>query len=135
MAPNVDPAIFQTFQNKIDEESAIREELRAIDDNLAKQGRVTQSILSRVHNTPSSELEDTILTPCVDSLRQQITTVQTLAQTAGKYPFYKWNNMWQRDVQNLISNLQLAEWLRSGKLVTIEELGAQLQGELLPSQQ
>jgi predicted translin family RNA/ssDNA-binding protein len=133
MAPNVDPAIFQTLQNKIDEETAIREELRAIVDNLAKQGRVTQSILSRVHNTASAELQKTVLEPCQNSLVEQVTTVQTLAEAASKYPFYKWNNMWQRDIQNLISNLQLAEWLRSGKLVTIEELGAQLQSEFLPS--
>ena len=55
--PNVDPAIFQHLQEKIDEEGKVREELKEIVQTLEKQGRLTQSILSRIHNTPTTERE------------------------------------------------------------------------------
>jgi len=75
-SPNVDPAIFSSLQAKIDEETAIKDELRNFVDTLSKQGRVTQSILSRVHNTPTAELESSVLAPCADSLREQAATVK-----------------------------------------------------------
>ncbi|OCT48440.1 Translin-1 [Cladophialophora carrionii] len=125
-SPNVDPAIFSSLQAKIDQETGIKDELRAIVDTLSKQGRVTQSILSRVHNTPTAELETAVLVPCADSLAAQAATVKTLADAASKYPFYKWNNIWQRDMQNVVSSLQLHDWLKGGNLITLEEVGQRL---------
>jgi len=124
----VDPAIFASLQEKIDEESLVRDELRSIVDALSKQGRLTQSILSRIHNTETSELEPAVLTPCSQALAEQAGTVKTLAETASKYPFYKWNAVWQRDIQAVISSMQLCEWLRTGNLITLEEVGRRLDG-------
>jgi hypothetical protein len=128
-SPNVDPAIFSTLQAKIDQETAIKDELRGFVETLSKQGRVTQSILSRVHNTPAAELEVAVLTPCADSLSEQAATVKTLAEAASKYPFYKWNNIWQRDIQNVVSNIQMYDWLKSGSLITLDQVGQRLNGE------
>ncbi|KAG7009977.1 translin [Physcia stellaris] len=52
----VDPAIFKHLQTKIDEDSAIREELRNILQDLEKQSRSTQSILSRAHSIPAAQM-------------------------------------------------------------------------------
>lgn len=128
-AQNVDPAIFTSLQAKIDEETAIRDELKAHVETLSKQGRLTQSILSRIHNTPTAELETAVLGPCDDALSQQAATVKELAQSASKYPFYKWNNIWQRDIQGVISSMQICDWLRSGNLLTLEEVGQKLDGK------
>ncbi|KAK4934592.1 Translin-1 [Elasticomyces elasticus] len=125
-AQNIDPAIFTSLQAKIDEESAIRDELKTFVETLSKQGRLTQSILSRIHNTPTAELEAAVLDPCNDSLSQQAATVKELAQSASKFPFYKWNNIWQRDIQAVISSMQICDWLKSGKLLTLEEIGQRL---------
>lgn len=124
----VDPGIFTSLQTKIDSETAIRDELKAIVETLSKQGRVTQSILSRVQNTATQELEP-VLRGCDEALSEQTTTVKTLAQAASKYPFYKWNSMWQREIQGVISSIQMCEWLKSAKLVTLEEVGQRLHGE------
>ncbi|KIV84012.1 hypothetical protein PV11_05988 [Exophiala sideris] len=123
---NIDPAIFTSLQAKIDEESAIRDELKTFVETLSKQGRLTQSILSRIHNTPTTELEAAVLDPCNESLSQQAATVKELAQSASKFPFYKWNNIWQRDIQAVISSMQICDWLKSGKLLTLEEIGQRL---------
>lgn len=128
-SPNVDPAIFISLQSKIDEESGIRDELKAFVETLSKQGRLTQSILSRIYNTPTADLEAVVLAPCAEALAEQATTVKILAQSASRYPFYKWNAIWQRDIQTLLSSIQMCDWLRSGNLITLEEVGQRLDGE------
>ena len=75
-----------------------QDELQAFVDTLTKQGRVNESILSRIHDAPTAELETTVLKPCAESLSEQATTVKSLAEATSKYPFYKWNNTWNRDV-------------------------------------
>ena len=128
---HVDPAIFTSLQSKIDEESSIRDELKTHVETLTKQGRLTQSILSRIHNTPTAELERAVLNPAYDALAQQAGTVKDLAESASKYPFYKWNTIWQRDIQAVISSMQMLDWLQTGKLVTIESVGQRLGGTFL----
>ena len=125
----IDTEIFTSLQAKIDEESEIRDQLKILVDNLSKQGRLTQSILSRTHNVPSSALASEVLDPSKQAIQQQVQTVQTLAAEASKYPFYKWNQLWQRDVQNLISSVQLHRWLETGQLVNVEEIGNFFSGE------
>lgn len=129
-ASQIDTAIFTTLQSKIDEESEVRESLKTIVEALSKQGRLTQSILARIHNCPTPELQQHVLTPAAQAVQEQVTTVKRLSEVASQYPFYKWNGMWLRDVQNLISSLQLYAWLSEGRLVTIEEVGTQFGGEL-----
>ena len=124
--PHIDPFIFTTLQTKIDEETIIRDSLRTIVDTLTKQSRLVSSILSRIHNTSTASLPSSVLQPCIQPLQDQISTVQTLAQTASQYPFYKYNGIWQREIQNVITSIQLHDWLSSGHLVTLDEVGARL---------
>lgn len=125
----IDTSIFTTLQSKIDEETTIRDELKEIVDTLSKQGRLTSSILSRIHNVPSSSLPTEVLDPCANALEQQRQTISKLAEAGSKYPFYKYNNVWQREVQNVINSYQLWHWLKSGQLKSIEETGEHFQGE------
>ncbi|RMZ87371.1 hypothetical protein DV736_g5404, partial [Chaetothyriales sp. CBS 134916] len=124
--PHIDPAIFASLQSKIDEEGTVRDSLKSIVDTLSKQSRLVTSILSRVHNTPTSELPAHVLTPCLQPLAEQTAMIQALSQEASKYPFYKYNGIWQRDIQTMLSSIQLHEWLQSNHLVTLEEIGTRL---------
>jgi predicted translin family RNA/ssDNA-binding protein len=124
--PHIDPTIFTTLQNKLDEEATISDSLKSHRDTLAKQSRLVSSILSRIHNTPTSSLPDSVLQPCLQPLQDQIATIQQLSSTASQYPFYRYNSIWQRDVQNFLTSLQLHEWLSTGHLVTIDEVGAKI---------
>lgn len=125
----IDTSIFTTLQAKIDEESTVRDELKNIVDTLSKQGRLTQSILARIHNVPSGLLVAEVLTPAAQALAEQKLTVSTLQEAASKYPFYKYNNIWQRDIQNLISSLQIQFWLQNGSLISVEDVGGFFNGE------
>jgi len=125
-SPSVNPAIFQHLQDKIDEEGKVRDELKDIIQTLEKQGRITQSILSRIHNVPSGKLHDVVLSPASAAITQQISTVQQLSSFASKHPYYKYHALWQREIQNLISSIQLRSWLETKVLITIEDVGEML---------
>jgi hypothetical protein len=91
-------------------------------------------------------VQQQVLDPVQQSLDSQIATIQKLSQVASQHPYYKWNGMWQREVQSLvyfefypdnpalvtdgykITSLQLHGWLRFQKLVTIEEVGDTMEG-------
>ena len=124
----IDTSIFTFLQSKIDQESEVRDELKAHVEKLSKEGRLTQSILARIHNVPSSALQEQVLSPSRDAIAQQSSTVQALAASASKYPYYKWNQLWSRDLQNLISSLQLHQWLETSQLATVEQIGEFFKG-------
>ncbi|KAI9883532.1 MAG: hypothetical protein M1823_004696 [Watsoniomyces obsoletus] len=128
----VNPAIFEHLQTKIDEDSQAREEIRGILQTLDRQSRTTQSILSRAHSTPAADLSPTIHA-AEESIRGQVETIAQLSTVASKYPYYRYNGMWSRDVQNTCFAILLCGWLggsfssnspaHAGRLLTIEEVG------------
>jgi len=134
----VDPAIFEQLQAKIDEDIVVREQLRKILQDLEKQGRTSHSTLARAHSTPAGKLE-AVTTEAEKSIDRQIQTVSKLAEVASQHPYYKYNNLWTRDVQNLCFAVIFCGWLggycpsdasqatplpeRLGRLLTIEDVG------------
>ncbi|RDW62831.1 hypothetical protein BP5796_11133 [Coleophoma crateriformis] len=128
----VDPRIFEDLQTKIDEDAEVREQIKVILTALERQGRSTQSILSRAHSTPSAQLKP-VIESAENSIRLEIESVSKLSEVASKHPYYKYNGMWSRDVQNAITSILLCGWLggmamtgkpaEAGKLLTIEEVG------------
>ena len=124
--PHIDPSIFTSLQSKIDEETAVRDNLRIHIDNLSKQSRLVTSILSRIHNTPTPSLQAQVLDPCQQGLQEQITTIQSLSTTASQYPYYKYNQLWQREIQIFLTSLQVHHWLSTNSLITLETVGTTL---------
>jgi len=124
----VDPAIFEHLQSKIDEDTSFREALRDIVQVLEKQTRTTLSILSRAHSTPSSKTPD-VVAAAEAAIRDEISSVSKLSEQASKQPYYKWNNMWTRSIQDVCFTVLYCGWLaqdsenKTGKLLTIEEVG------------
>ncbi|KZF23568.1 putative Translin-1 [Xylona heveae TC161] len=132
-AQMIDPAIFEQLQAKIDEDSQVREDIREILQTLERQGRTVQSILSRAHATRSQNLSP-VVEAAENAIREQVGTINKLAEVASKYPYYKYNFMWTRDIQNACFAILLCGWLggfnapgnqfQQGRLLTIEETGA-----------
>ncbi|KKA19150.1 Recombination hotspot-binding protein (Translin) [Rasamsonia emersonii CBS 393.64] len=156
----IDPAIFEQLQAKIDEETAVRDELHDIVQSLARKGRTTQATLSRAHSTPEDQsiitIEPLCLTtwtteltnknpidtdmrlkvkPILDEAAEQIRSqkedVSRLAYVASHHPFYKYNGVWTRELQNLVFSIELCAWLgglseykgANSSFLTIEEVG------------
>ncbi|EEA19956.1 Translin-1 [Talaromyces marneffei ATCC 18224] len=128
----IDPAIFENLQTKIDEETVVRDELHEIVQSLARKGRTTQAILSRAHSTPSKDIKP-VLDDAATQILAQKEDVSRLAEIANKHPFYKYNGVWSRELQNLVYYIELCAWLgglteyknSSSKtsFLTIEEVG------------
>ncbi|MCJ1462185.1 hypothetical protein MMC07_000785 [Pseudocyphellaria aurata] len=122
----VDPAVFQNLQAKIDEDASVREELKIILQNLEKQGM-----------RETWPFQDT-LTEAWKSVALQSVTISKLGEVASKYPYYKYNGLWTRDIQNAIFAIVLCGWLggfpseeaKTGTLLTIEEVGEILEVNL-----
>lgn len=128
----VDPAIFEHLQAKIDEDTQVRDEIRSILQNLDRQSRLTQATLARAHSTPATQLSP-VTQSAQESIGRQIESVAQLSGVASKYPYYRYNGMWTRDVQNTCFAIVLCGWLggyspdgadpHPGRLLTIEEVG------------
>ncbi|KAF2429785.1 Translin [Tothia fuscella] len=130
----VDPAIFEHLQEKIDEDVTFRDALRDIVQQLEKQTRTAQAILSRAHSTPSAQTSD-VVRAAEAAIRDEITTVAGLSVQASKQPYYKWNDVWTRKMQDVCQTILFCGWLNgfaqvgqdgAGKLLTIEEVGGVL---------
>ncbi|KAL4943029.1 hypothetical protein BDV06DRAFT_221638 [Aspergillus oleicola] len=131
----IDRVIFESLQAKIDEEAAVRDELRDIVQNLARKGRSTQAVLSRAHSTPAAQL-DPVLSDANSEITSQKAEITRLKAIADKHPFYKYNGVWSRDLQNLVASIELCAWLggfkefkssASQSFLTIEEVGRVLE--------
>ncbi|KAJ5499866.1 Translin C-terminal [Penicillium expansum] len=117
----IDQRIFENLQTKIDEESTVRDELHEIVHTLARRGRSTQAILSRAHSTPADQLK-----PVLDDVTKEILAqkeeVARLKAVADQHPFYKYNGLWTRELQNL-GGLQEHKGPSSTSFMTIEDVG------------
>ncbi|KAI9367975.1 Translin [Aspergillus egyptiacus] len=127
----IDRAIFENLQSKIDEEAAVRDELHDIVQTLARKGRSTQATLSRAHSTPTEQLNP-VLEDATREILAQKEEVSRLKSVADKHPFYKYNGVWSRELQNLVSSIELCAWLGglqeykssgSASFLTMEEVG------------
>ncbi|KAL8735292.1 MAG: hypothetical protein Q9181_002847 [Wetmoreana brouardii] len=77
----VDPAIFEQLQANIDSDAHVREELR--------------NILQKLERQVEEALE-----PAWPSIVEQANTIKDLADVASKHPYYKYNQIWTRDMQD-----------------------------------
>ncbi|KAJ9637685.1 Translin-1 [Coniosporium tulheliwenetii] len=128
----VNPGIFEDLQARVDQDTTVRDELKEIIQNLEKQIRTAQSILSRAHSTPTAELPS-VVTAAQDAIRHEIDSIKKLAGATAGQPYYKWNGIWTRQMQDATFNVLFCGWLggftpegqegRPGRLLTIEETG------------
>ena len=89
---------------------------------------------------------ENVLAPAQNAINEQIQTVHVLSKTASKHPFYKWNSLWSREVQNLVRKnscvadscswpdemkifyMQFKKWLQSDQLLSLENVGESMDG-------
>ncbi|KAI5264508.1 hypothetical protein AUEXF2481DRAFT_34737 [Aureobasidium subglaciale EXF-2481] len=126
------PQIFESLQRKIDEETEVRESIREIVQTLEKQDRSTQAVLSRAHSSSNNELP-AVVSSAQESINKEVDSIAKLSAAASKYPYYKYNGMWTRHVQDASFSILLCGFLggfsnvgsgsQDGRLLTIEEVG------------
>lgn len=76
------------------------------------------SILSKAHSTPQAERQKstrlstekklivsavkTTLLDAQNAIEDQMVTISKLQHVASKHPYYKYNSMWTREMQNVV---------------------------------
>ncbi|KAF5569771.1 translin [Fusarium phyllophilum] len=130
--PLLDPSIFSHLQEKLDEETAVRDNLTQIIQRLERAVATAQGLLSRVHSTPRARYP-ALVSQVEDAIKEEVTIVKELNEVASKHPYYKYNSKWARTVQNAIGTAVYTVWLGGlgsdaqpaslGRLLTLEQVG------------
>ncbi|KAF5603717.1 translin [Fusarium pseudocircinatum] len=130
--PLLDPSIFSHLQEKLDEETAVRDNLTQIIQRLERAVATAQGLLSRVHSTPRARYP-ALVSQVEDAIKEEVTIVKELNEVASKHPYYKYNSKWARTVQNAIGTTVYTAWLGGlgsdaqpaslGRLLTLEQVG------------
>ncbi|KAM0347750.1 hypothetical protein ACHAPU_004765 [Fusarium lateritium] len=134
--PLLDPSLFSHLQEKIDEETSVRDNLTQIIQRLERTVATAQGLLSRVHSTPRARFP-ALVSQVEDAIKEEVAIVKELSEVASKHPYYKYNFKWARTVQNAIGTAIYAAWLGGlgsdsqpaslGRLLTLEQVGAVFQ--------
>ncbi|KAK3673389.1 Translin-1 [Recurvomyces mirabilis] len=125
----IQSGVFESLQRKIDEDTAVKDALRDIVQELEKQDRVTQAILSRSHSTATADLPS-VLSAAQTNIEKEVVTIQRLSEVASKHPYYKFNYAWTRHVQDACFSILFCGWLGgfgkgdTGQLLNMEEVGS-----------
>jgi len=135
---SIDHDIFQTVQDQIEKDTQVREKIRDALKKLDKHLKLLNSTLSRVHAVPPAEvicLVEKSKTPLEEAKRE----LHGLIDVVKPYPYYKYNNLWSRDLQTLTFLILFGTWLErmyisdnnatkqgQNALLTLEEVGEML---------
>lgn len=130
---SVDPEIFAKVQEQIEKDSEIKEKIKEALRNLDKEARKINSTLSRIHIVPAGQVLK--LTDSVeDAFKQVSAEIGRLVEIVKDYPYYKYNGLWTRDLQNTAFLVLLHGWLKrsygaaesENSLLSIDEVGVVL---------
>ena len=69
-------------------------------------------------NSTDPITDDNIIADTEPSIKEQISIVGRLSETASEYPYYKYNSLWTRDIQNTVSSSKFL----AAKLMTIPQI-------------
>ncbi|KAI5849861.1 Translin [Tricharina praecox] len=129
---SIDHDIFATVQEQIERDTQVKERIRDSLKGLEKQSKQINSILSRVHSVAPTEVPGLVAKakPVFEEAKKQL---HGLINATKAYPYYKYNGLWSRDLQNLIFLTMFETWLErmyttdtpqtGNALLTIEEVG------------
>lgn len=66
--------------------------------------RCEEYVLKQIstHRTSLTLIAASVVTAAEAELQGQFKTIRTLAEKASTQPYYKWNNMWTRQMQDVV---------------------------------
>ncbi|KAK9457025.1 Translin [Dipodascopsis uninucleata] len=114
----VDRDLFHKCQESIDRDADIREHLRGLVKDVEKYNRQITAVLQGAHSVAPEKFTN-FDGESFDLLLQQREALDRLAETATKYPFYKYNGIWSRVMQNAVFVILLRDFIvNEGETIT-----------------
>ncbi|XP_012220869.1 translin isoform X1 [Linepithema humile] len=123
--------IFNAFQDYLNNEQEIREQIRIIVKDIEKNARDIMMILQNIHNTTNERVDESITVGnyCMkaremfDKVREQYAK---LAQVVPHNQYYRYNDQWRFVTQRLCFLIALVIYLEVKVLVTKETVASLL---------
>ncbi|RPA79257.1 Translin [Ascobolus immersus RN42] len=117
---------FAGVQKLFDDDADFRERIKPILKDLDRSNRELTALLSRSHSLTPSQWETYLSAHSPTLFDTQKNLINKLMEVAKTQPFYKYNQLWSKDLQNCAYLVILAGWLGyagySGRLVPQEKV-------------
>ncbi|KAJ1818955.1 Translin-1 [Coemansia sp. RSA 2675] len=121
----MDVQVFVDLQDRLDQESTLREDIKSAITELNKTCRLASAKLAKAHSVPKSQIKEVTdaIKPQFETLRQNIGTLSNLIQPVT---FYKYHDMWSNAIQSACSLVVFAIYLDDARLATPGDIQAYL---------
>ncbi|KAF8583113.1 Translin [Ramaria rubella] len=104
----------------LDKDVELSEKLRDQATELDKKTRAIVGLLNKIHSTPSHSIPT-----LVDTARPMLAECQestaAIASLIPVYQFWRWRNIWQRQIQSAVFAAALVEYLSTGSLLSLSQ--------------
>ncbi|KAJ2461047.1 Translin-1 [Coemansia sp. RSA 2424] len=119
----MDVQVFVDLQDRLDQESTLRESIKDAVKELNKTCRLASAKLAKAHAVPKSQSQEVTdsIKPQFEAIRQNIGTLVGLIQPVA---FYKYHEMWTNAIQSACALVVFAVYLDSARLATPEDIQA-----------
>lgn len=109
--PLITPDLFESLQAKIDDDTNVRELIKEIVQSLEKAEKKAIAHITNAHSLPEPQLEKALSRAILhDEFLNIVKIVGGLQDIASKHPYYKFNGMWTRAMQDAVFIVLLLYW-------------------------
>jgi len=106
--------VFKHLENDAMIKAKLKEEV----DNFEKEIRIIMGTLNKIHSTPPDQAPLLVASvkPLLDKCRDNVTKI---AECVPANQFWRWKEMWSKQLQSAVFAAALYEFLNSGKLLSM----------------
>ncbi|KAL5604169.1 hypothetical protein BROUX41_002150 [Berkeleyomyces rouxiae] len=129
-------AIFDDLKARVEADSKTREDIVQAVQKLNASNAFSTGVLTRVHSTPRAKYPQ-LLAQAEAGLQKDIANIKELAELASQHPYYKFNFLWGRTMENVVFAMILTGFLGGvatessagelGRILTPEQISEVLQ--------
>ncbi|KAI8390893.1 Translin [Radiomyces spectabilis] len=112
---SIDLKFFNDLQQTFEKESERKDEIRQVVRELDRTARSFYAVLNQIHSDPTGKVPDI-------PLQELQTRVQQLAALIPVNEYYKYENLWQRTLQQAVFIIAYKHYLDTETLLGVQEL-------------
>ncbi|KAL1894123.1 Translin-1 [Ceratocystis pirilliformis] len=128
--------IFDDLKARVETDSQTRDDIAQAVQKINASNAFSTGLLTRVHSTPRAKYPE-LLTQVEAGIKKDIVNIKELAALASEHPYYKFNFLWNRAIENVIFSILMAGFLGGvatetsagelGRILTPEQVSEVLQ--------
>lgn len=123
------PKIFEALQQTIDDDSAVRDTLKELVQALEKSEKKALAHITNAQSLPQAQLDAALQGIVSTQVAEVRGLLQQLGELASRQPYYKFNGLWTRAMQDAVFIVLLVHWHLGGGGAGGAESEVQAQGQ------